>query len=91
MSKWFAGVLIVGMMLAGIHAIAADIATNTATRFNDAESVRHSAVVAPGRALDMALYRAHSQWSDAGPDCLGFNETRPNAHAKSQLPRLAIK
>ena len=86
MSKWFAGVLIVGVMLAGIHAIAADIATNTATRFNDAESVRHSAVVAPGRALDMALYRAHSQRSDAGSGCVGFNETRPNAHAKSQLP-----
>ena len=91
MSKWFAGVLIVGVMLAGIHAIAADIATNTATRFNDVESVRQSAVVAPVRTLDMALYRAHSQWSDAGPDCLGFNETGPNVHAKSQLPRLAIK
>ena len=83
MSKWFAGVLIVGVMLAGIHAIAADIATNTATRFNDVESVRQSAVVAPGRALDMALYRVHSQRSDDGSGCVGFNETRPNAHAKS--------
>ena len=91
MTKLFAGALIVGVMLAGIHAIAADIATNTTTRFYDAESVRHSAGLAPGRALDMALYRAHSQWSDAGSDCLGFNETGPNAHAKSQVTRLAIK
>ena len=83
MTKLFAGVLIVGMMLAGIYAIAADIATNTATRFNDAESVRRSAVVAPVRTLDMVLYRAHSQRSDDGSGCVGFNETRPNAHAKS--------
>ena len=91
MSKSVAVVLIAGVMLTGIHAIAADDAADTAPRFNAAVPVAHADIVVPGHALDMVLYRAHSHWSDAGSDCTGVDETRANAHAKSSLIRLAIK